>query len=330
MLASSTVKVSEFFSICLHLLHESGKIIQNVYDTKDFDKKWKGKDDPVTQADIHVQTLITTGLRYFYPKIHIIGEEDVEYKGELKYDFSRINTNLIPSSLYQSMNNEFDLNDSIIWIDPLDGTLSYVDNELDAVCTLIGVSYKSRPLMGIVSEYYEKDNGNKDGFLYKPRTFFTHKDTKQVHYIYDKELNSGVLLGEGSIIPWDLKPIFNQDIEKNFRVCCTKHRVDEKMIQRIKDINGEIMQMGGSGHKLNQVILGKGDCYFYDRSGTKKWDTCAGEALLLAMGGVLTDMKGNCYDYTKDAELANQGGVLAMLDREHHKKVVKVTENYKI
>lgn len=40
-----------------------------------------------------------------------------------------------------NLNNEFDVEKAVVWVDPLDGTLSYVNNELDCVTTLIGVSY---------------------------------------------------------------------------------------------------------------------------------------------------------------------------------------------
>lgn len=328
---STTAKISEFFSICIHLLHESGRIIQSVYDSKDFEKQMKGKDDPVTQADIHVQTLLSTGLRHFYPKINIVGEEEVDFKGALNYDFSKINRSLIPEAMYQKVNNEFDLEDSIVWIDPLDGTLSYVDNELDAVCTLIGISHKKRPLLGLVGEYYKRNN---DGvtFTYEPKFIFGHKDMRSVHYVYDRELekeNSGYM-GKELLIPWELKPKRNPDIEKNFKLVCTQHRIDEKMIQRMESIQGKYTKMGGSGHKTNQVIYGNHDCYFYDRPGTKKWDTCAGEALILAFGGILTGMNGVEYEYTDDKNLlSNKEGVLAMLDREHHAKVVKITKEFK-
>jgi len=48
------------------------------------------------------------------------------------------------------INNEFEIEKAIVWVDPLDGTLSYVNNELDSVTTLIGLSYDSVPMMGII------------------------------------------------------------------------------------------------------------------------------------------------------------------------------------
>lgn len=44
----------------------------------------------------------------------------------------------------------FCVEDVVVWVDPLDGTLSYVKEEYDAVTTLIGVSIGGKPLMGII------------------------------------------------------------------------------------------------------------------------------------------------------------------------------------
>eukprot|EP00335_Anophryoides_haemophila_P000224 CAMPEP_0204821396 /NCGR_PEP_ID=MMETSP1018-20131115/14273_1 /ASSEMBLY_ACC=CAM_ASM_000518 /TAXON_ID=46462 /ORGANISM="Anophryoides haemophila, Strain AH6" /LENGTH=48 /DNA_ID= /DNA_START= /DNA_END= /DNA_ORIENTATION= len=46
----------------------------------------KGVDDPVTVADIKAQTLIIKGLRQYWPTIKIVGEEDVEFDGDLGFD----------------------------------------------------------------------------------------------------------------------------------------------------------------------------------------------------------------------------------------------------
>ena len=44
--------------------------------------------------------------------------------------------------------------------------------------------------------------------------------------------------------------------------------------------------------------------------GTKKWDTCAPEALLLAVGGCLTDVRGVAYDYSHTPH-PNSNGLVA-------------------
>ena len=55
------------------------------------------------------------------------------------------------NGLFKGENEEIDCSKCILWIDPLDGTQSYVNDELDCVTTLIGLSYDDRPLMGLIT-----------------------------------------------------------------------------------------------------------------------------------------------------------------------------------
>lgn len=50
--------------------------------------------------------------------------------------------------------------------------------------------------------------------------------------------------------------------------------------------------------------------------GCKKWDTCAPEAILHALGGKLTDMHGNFMKYSADVKHKNTGGVLATIPKD--------------
>jgi 3'-phosphoadenosine 5'-phosphosulfate (PAPS) 3'-phosphatase len=62
--------------------------------------------------------------------------------------------------------------DLTVWVDPLDGTASFVKKEFDAVTTLIGIAYRGQALAGIISrpfpDCYKKvtaaSNNNNDGF----------------------------------------------------------------------------------------------------------------------------------------------------------------------
>lgn len=49
------------------------------------------------------------------------------------------------------MRTEYEIDKLCVWLDPLDGTLDFVMNNLDNVTTLIGVSYNNQPLLGVVS-----------------------------------------------------------------------------------------------------------------------------------------------------------------------------------
>ena len=47
----------------------------------------------------------------------------------------------------------------------------------------------------------------------------------------------------------------------------------------------EVIRVGGSGHKVLLLIEGKAHAYVFPSPGCKKWDTCAPEAILHALGG---------------------------------------------
>lgn len=46
------VKISEFISISVQLAFQAAKVINWHYHSPNFQKFWKGQDDPVTLADI--------------------------------------------------------------------------------------------------------------------------------------------------------------------------------------------------------------------------------------------------------------------------------------
>ncbi len=65
-------------------------------------------------------------------------------------------------------------------------------------------------------------------------------------------------------------------------------------------------------------MIGKADAYLFASSGTKKWDTCAPEAIVRAHGGMFTDVYGNPFTYFKDSPLPNPNGILCTM-RDHQK-----------
>lgn len=70
--------------------------------------------------------------------------------------------------------------------------------------------------------------------------------------------------------------------------------------------------------KVLYLIDGKAHAYIYTSFGTKKWDTCAPEAILRACGGILTDSFGNVYPYHGDVGLDNRTGIIATAPGENH------------
>lgn len=62
--------------------------------------------------------------------------------------------------------------------------------------------------------------------------------------------------------------------------------------------------------------------FFSQTLGCKKWDTAAPEAILEAVGGTLTNIKGEHYSYAHDVEHVNKCGVLATTKEISHEQLV--------
>ena len=70
----------------VELARQAGHLILKLYDT-DFSVTYKGKSDPVTEADQRANDLIVEGLNRQFPNDLIVAEESVPPKEPLPTDF---------------------------------------------------------------------------------------------------------------------------------------------------------------------------------------------------------------------------------------------------
>lgn len=79
-----------------------------------------------------------------------------------------------------------------------------------------------------------------------------------------------------------------------------------------------------------RLAEGQAHVFVYPNQGCMKWDTCAPEAVLTAIGGKVTDVNGKHYTYFKDEVLMNRGGVFASRNQGDHDELVsKMPEEVK-
>lgn len=124
--------------------------------------------DPVTSCDILTQYYITKKLQKVLPsELKICGEENekgtfwmeiVEQQRDSLNDmetnprfdlFDELHT-MLPTALQY-----LDIENTIIWIDPLDGTREFVKGYYKAVTILVGISYFNRAIAGIIFSPYQ-------------------------------------------------------------------------------------------------------------------------------------------------------------------------------
>ena len=96
-------------------------------------------------------------------------------------------------------------------------------------------------------------------------------------------------------------PVNGLDKDRQKKIVTTRSHITEILKRDLTSIpNSQIIHAGGAGYKVLCVIEGKADCYIYPRNGTKRWDTCAPEAILRSLNGSLTDIFNNEYCYASN------------------------------
>ena len=115
----------------------------------------KGENDPVTQADIDSEIMIVSTIYKYFPGVKVIGEEGAEpdpEKALSSINFSVIREEILPPRLQMIPSENL-----TIWVDPLDGTLSFVKKDLIGVTCLIGVALEGQPIFGVIHHTYAEN-----------------------------------------------------------------------------------------------------------------------------------------------------------------------------
>ncbi|XP_033931333.1 3'(2'),5'-bisphosphate nucleotidase 1 isoform X2 [Pseudochaenichthys georgianus] len=260
-----------------------------------------GANDLQTLADRLAQQSICASLSRSFPKITIIGEEDLPPE-EIKEDLIESATRRKSfrrhgPAEYRDLKEE----ELVVWVDPLDGTKEYTEGLLDNVTVLIGIAYEGRAIAGVIHQPF-----------------------------YNYQLGAEASLGRTM---WGIPGLgafgFQlQEVPGDRRIVTTTRSHSNKQVTDCVDAMEphEVIRVGGAGNKIIQLVEGKASAYVFASPGCKKWDTCAPEALLHAVGGKLTDMHGNAYCYNANVKHMNSAGVLATL-RNHEYYVSRVPQS---
>lgn len=300
-MAQSSPLILRLIASSINVANRAGTIIRDIMNKGELGIIEKGKNDLQTEADRSAQNCIIASLSSQFPSATIIGEEGEQTKNDVPSEWmvtdsdSSILSMRCPDNL-KGIKEE----DVVIWVDPLDGTSEYTQawelkmtSLLDHVTVLIGVAVGERAVGGVIHQPY---------------------------YNYLKE---GAPLGRTI---WGVEGCgwggFSVGSPlKDRRVITTTRSHLDATVQAALDAMSpdEVLRVGGAGHKVMLLLEGKANAYVFASGGCKKWDTCAPEAILRAIGGQLTDMvKGEPYRYHASVEHRNGGGVLATAPGEDH------------
>lgn len=76
----------------------------------------------------------------------------------------------------------------------------------------------------------------------------------------------------------------------------------------------KVIPAAGSGYKIIQVLKDNATIYLHNTH-IKKWDLCAGNAIVNAVGGTMTSLKGDLISYAADSGHVVNDGLLVELNK---------------
>jgi len=293
-MSSSTPVVLRVLASSVKIADRAGQIIRDIMSKGQLGIVEKtGKNDLQTEADRSAQNCILASLLHQYPSLKVVGEEGEQDLSQIPSDWivKEMDEKALDLHCTDAIKNA-KIEDMTVWVDPLDGTAEYTQGLLDHVTVLIGLSVGSQAVAGVIHQPYwnYKSEGGELG-----RTFYG--------------LIGGGVRGLNPVKPPEGKSIVT-----------TTRSHGTGLVQQALDIlqPDTVLKVGGAGHKVMLLMEGEAHAYVFPSPGCKKWDTCGPEAILHAMGGKLTDMSGNTYQYHSQVEHRNMEGVLATAISDQH------------
>lgn len=297
----ATISVPKLLSALIDAAHHGSSTIRGMseearsYSCIQYKEEGNAR-SAMTLADTLAQKVIVASLLKAFPGINIVGEEDEVVDEAAAVD---LNTNLdldFVGGIYNElMPQEVDLKDVTVYVDPLDGTREFVEGRMDNVQCLVGLCHRNTPLMGAVGLPFADEIGNCVQVVYG----LVGRGIGKLR-IQDKNTALANLPELQSYKEGDKISLSSGDSSSSLLL--NSVAIIENLIPNL-----ERQIVGACGSKMIKVVMGETTLSVMNDQ-TSLWDTCAPTALLIAVGGKVTDLFGDPLVY-HDKELRNKLGV---------------------
>lgn len=236
------------------------------------------------------------GLKRLFPRLQIISEEDgVDHKCPEHKSFD-----LDPTVLHEAMDKHLpddeliDAEDITAWIDPLDATQEYTERLFQYVTTMVCVAVKGRPVIGVIHSPFSKV------------TTWSWLDRAVSEDLQNLPTN------RPSTLSLTVSRSHAGDVKEFAHAAFGPETV--------------VIPAAGAGYKVLQVLHGNASAYIHTTA-IKKWDICAGNAILDNLKGKMTNLDDVELEYGAGAKPLNGRGVLASYSDEHDKLIDRIRES---
>ncbi|KAM9323261.1 inositol monophosphatase 3 [Pholidichthys leucotaenia] len=291
------VNLRELLAASVEAAVLGGKEVKKVREGNSLEEKSKGKtnegaNELLTMGDLLSHRKMFHLLKNTFPGVLINSEEH-----DNTVDDTTAWSRNIPADILNTITGgiEVPAESLTVWIDPLDATQEYSENLVKYVTTMVCVAVDGKPVIGVI---------------HQPFTEFT----------------AWGFVGYGSNM--HQRSFYNPNPK---RVIVSRSHAGKvrSFIQRAFG-NTTVIEAGGAGYKtLSLLEMPKNEKYPMDQADVylhivliKKWDICAGAALLTALGGHMTTLKGEDINFSGDP--VNDAGLLASVGVPHGAIVEKL------
>ncbi|XP_072412674.1 inositol monophosphatase 3 [Chiloscyllium punctatum] len=289
--AQRKVDLRQLLSVAIRAAEEGGRAVREVKESDSLHQRSKGKtkegaDEMVTSGDLLSHRRMTSLFSNTFPDIKLISEEhdNSEVDKSLTWNYE------IPTLIQESIGNArmVPTKAVTIWIDPLDATQEYTEDLKNYVTTMVCIAVHGKPIIGVI------------------------------HKPFSKYTAWAMVDGASNVHP---RKMYN---EKTPTVIVSRSHAGavQSFSKGAFGSNTTVIPAGGAGYKVLSLLDTREDIQpdsadlYIHVTFIKKWDICAGNAILKALGGHMTTIEGDNIDYSDSP--SNSGGLVATVGIDHH------------
>uniref|UniRef100_A0A1A8GB70 inositol-phosphate phosphatase n=1 Tax=Nothobranchius korthausae TaxID=1143690 RepID=A0A1A8GB70_9TELE len=292
------VDLTDLLAVSVEAARMGGIEVKKVRDDNTLEEKAKGETregakELLTQGDMHSHRKMFNFIKNTFPDITVHSEERDNSADSVSWNQE------IPADILTKVKKGQDVPaESItVWIDPLDATQEYTENLVKYVTTMVCVAVNGKPVIGVI---------------HQPFTDFT----------------AWGFVDQGS----NMRPRKSYSIVSPKVIVSRSHSGEVENLARNAFGNTTVIPAGGAGYKVLSLLempsneendIDQADVYIHITF-IKKWDICAGAALLKSLGGHMTTLKGEDIDYSGTP--LNTGGLVATVGLDHKAVLEKLPE----
>lgn len=297
------ISMKQLLVASIQLAERGGAVVKDIRDAHRLNAASKGKteegaNNPVTDGDMKSHEAILSGFKKSLPSVYVVSEEHEEKEFDLS-KVKPVDKDIAEVSKIIKSDEKIPVSDITVWVDPLDATQEYTEDLLEYVTTMVCVAVKGSPTIGVIHKPFLSEG---------PKTTWAW-------------------VGKGHAAHLKVIP-HNPEAVKSPRIIVSRSHAGEveEVAKETFGAETKVIPAGGAGYKVMQLLEDKADIYVHVTL-IKKWDICAGNAILTEMNSKMSTLKAATIGYDRSDDAKNPDGLLATI-WDHEEFLRKLQPGY--